>query len=52
MTHYEAARQESEIHLDTACAGRLHRKIGGLHWEAGDRELAKACFAKGLERLT
>ena len=51
MTHYEAARQESEIHLDTACAGRLHRKIGGLHWEAGDRELAKACFAKGLERL-
>jgi adenylate cyclase len=52
MAHYEAARQEeSEIHLDSACVARLHRKIGGLHWEAGDRELAKACFAKGLERL-
>ncbi|MGH7349245.1 MAG: tetratricopeptide repeat protein, partial [Candidatus Rokuibacteriota bacterium] len=27
------------------------RKIGGLHWEAGDRERAGACFAAGLERL-
>ena len=27
------------------------RKIGGLHWEAGDREGAGACFARGLEQL-
>ena len=30
-----------------ACTGRS----GGLHWEAGDRERASACFASGLERL-
>src|SRR5690348_15510992 len=28
-----------------------HRKIGGLPWEAGDREKPGACFAAGLERL-
>ena len=36
---------------DGAGAARLHRKIGGLHWEAGDRERASACFQAGLERL-
>lgn len=51
LAHYEAARQESEIQLDDAGAARLSRKIGGLHWEAGDRERAQACFARGLERL-
>jgi adenylate cyclase len=34
-----------------AAAARLHRKIGALHWEAGDRERAKACFDAGLDRL-
>ena len=34
-----------------AATARLHRKIGGLHWDAGDRERAAACFAAGLERL-
>ena len=51
LAHYEAARQEYELQLDAVGAARLHRKIGGLHWEAGDRERAKACFARGLERL-
>lgn len=51
LEHYEAARQEHEIQLDAASAARLHRKIGGLYWEAGDREQARACFARGLERL-
>jgi adenylate cyclase len=51
LAHYEAVRQEFETAADRAGAARLHRKIGGLHWEAGDRERASACFASGLERL-
>ena len=51
LAHYEAVRQELETAADRAGAARLHRKIGGLHWEAGDRERAKACFASGLELL-
>ena len=51
LAHYEAVRQELETAADRAGAARLHRKIGGLHWEAGDRERASACFASGLEQL-
>ena len=51
LAHYESVRQEIEMAGDRAGAARLHRKIGGLHWEAGDRERAGACFAAGLERL-
>ena len=29
-------------------AARVLRKIGGLHWEAGERERAGACFSAGL----
>jgi adenylate cyclase len=51
LTHYEAVREQIEATGDRAEAARLHRKIGGLHWEAGDRERAGACFASGLELL-
>jgi len=51
LAHYEAARQELETTDDRTGVARLHRKIGGLHWEAGDRDRAKACFATGLEHL-
>jgi len=51
LTHYEAVWQVVESAADRAGAARLHRKIGGLHWEAGDRERASACFAAGLDRL-
>ena len=51
IAHYEALQQELDADADRAGAARLHRKIGGLHWEAGDRERAGACFASGLERL-
>jgi adenylate cyclase len=51
LAHYEAVQEELETTADRADAARLHRKIGGLHWEAGDRERASACFASGLERL-
>jgi adenylate cyclase len=51
LGHYEAVRTAAEAGSDGAAAARLHRKIGGLHWDAGDRERAGACFAAGLERL-
>jgi adenylate cyclase len=51
LAHYESVRQELEACEDPAAGARLHRKIGGLHWEAGDRERAGACFAAGLARL-
>ena len=51
LAHYEAVRAEIESAGDRVGAARLHRKIGGLHWEAGDRERAGACFASGLELL-
>ena len=51
LAHYEAVRQELEAAGDGAGAARLYRKIGGLHWETGDRERARACFAAGIDRL-
>ena len=51
LAHYDAVRQELEKGPDRAGVARLYRKIGGLHWEAGDRERASSCFASGLERL-
>lgn len=51
LAHYEAVRGGLEAAEDRAGAARLHRKIGGLHWEAGQRERASACFAAGIEQL-
>ncbi len=51
LAHYEAVREETAAIGDRAGAARVHRKIGGLYWEAGDRERAGACFASGLELL-
>jgi adenylate cyclase len=51
LAHYDAVRQQLETGADPAGAARLYRKIGGLHWEAGDRERASSCFASGLEQL-
>ncbi|HKZ08514.1 MAG TPA: adenylate/guanylate cyclase domain-containing protein [Methylomirabilota bacterium] len=51
LAHYEAVRAAAEARSDGAATARLHRKIGGLHWDAGDRERAGACFAAGLQRL-
>jgi adenylate cyclase len=49
--HYEPVLQAYEDRQDRSAAARLHRKLGGLHWDAGDRERAGAAFALGLERL-
>ncbi len=51
IAHYEALREAVEADGRPAGAARLYRKIGALHWEAGDRERAGTCFATGLERL-
>jgi adenylate cyclase len=51
LAHYDAVRKQLEAAADGAGAARLHRKIGGLHWEGGDRKRASACFAEGLARL-
>ena len=51
LAHFETARQAFETAGDRTGAARLQRKIGGLHWEAGEWERAKACFAAGLEQL-
>jgi adenylate cyclase len=51
LAHYEAVLGGLEAAKDRAGAARLYRKIGGLHWEAGQRDRASACFAAGIERL-
>ena len=51
LAHYEALRDQIEPAGDRVGAARILRKIGGLHWEAGDRERAGACFAGGIEQL-
>ena len=51
LSHYELLLTEFEDAAEHASAARLHRKIGGLHWDAGERERAAACFASGLEKL-
>lgn len=49
LAYYETMMPK--IGGDSALGARLYRKIGALHWEAGDRESASACFASGLKLL-
>jgi adenylate cyclase len=51
LGQYEAVRKEIERAADRVAAARVQRKLGGLQWEAGDRERAGACFAAGLDLL-
>ena len=51
LAHYEVVSLELQAAEDRTAAARLHRKIGALHWEAGDRERAAGCFAAGIEQL-
>lgn len=51
LAHYEALQQGLAAGLDRAATARLYRKIGGLNWEAGDRERARLCFESGLACL-
>lgn len=51
LAHYDVVRAEMESVGERAGVARLYRKIGGLHWEAGDRQRAGACFTSGLDWL-
>ncbi|WP_213958590.1 adenylate/guanylate cyclase domain-containing protein [Variovorax sp. dw_954] len=51
LAHYDAVRLAIEAHDEPVRTARVLRKIGGLHWEAGERERAGACFSAGLARL-
>jgi adenylate cyclase len=52
LDHYETVGKEAERSGDRATAARVQRKLGGLHWEGGERERAGICFAAGLELLS
>jgi adenylate cyclase len=49
LEHYDALREQ--LAADRVAAARMLRKIGALHWDAGDRDRAEACFTDGLARL-
>lgn len=51
LAHYATVLRAVEGQRDPVRAARVLRKVGGLHWEAGERERAGACFSDGLERL-
>ena len=49
LTHYDTLREQTAA--DHVAAARMLRKIGALHWDAGDRDRAAVCFTDGLARL-
>ena len=49
LTHYDTLREQ--MAADHVAAARMLRKIGALHWDAGDRDRAAVCFTDGLARL-
>ncbi|MDM0029197.1 adenylate/guanylate cyclase domain-containing protein [Variovorax saccharolyticus] len=51
LAQYELVQRAAETRCDPVRAARALRKTGGLHWEAGERERAGACFSAGLGRL-
>ncbi|MES1265430.1 MAG: hypothetical protein ABUU24_07230, partial [Variovorax sp.] len=51
LAQYEQVRQAAEQRHEPVRLARALRKTGGLHWEAGDRERAGACFDAGLAGL-
>ncbi len=51
LAHYGALLARRSDRDDPVRTARLQRKIGGLQWEAGERERALACFDAGLTAL-
>jgi predicted ATPase len=49
--HFEEALREHERAGDRVAQARLQRKLGGLEWDAADRDGALARFRAGLELL-
>ena len=51
LPHYEAARSGHAAAGERPAQARAWRKIGGLRWDAGERDEALACFRSGLALL-
>ena len=51
LEHYEAVRAEYASAGEPVAQARLCRKLGGLYWDAGDRERAVGSFQAGLGLL-
>ena len=51
LSLYEEVRAAVESEEDRAAQARIHRKMGGLHWEGGDRAGATEAFEMGLALL-
>ncbi len=51
LAHYEAVRAAAAPAGSRAVEARVHRKVGRLHWDAGDRERGLGCYRTGLGLL-
>lgn len=51
LAHYDTVLQAAESAGDARRVAAVHRRVGGLHWEAGERDRARAAFEAGLARL-
>jgi predicted ATPase len=51
LRHYDAVMRATDRAREPLRCARVLRKTGGLHWEAGERERAGACFDEGLALL-
>jgi tetratricopeptide (TPR) repeat protein len=49
--HYEIVQEAATRAEDRVTQARIHRKLGALHWEAGDRDRALAHLHAGLDLL-
>lgn len=51
LVHYALVRDAAEDRAEGVAQARLCRKIGALHWDAGERERGLASFQQGLALL-
>jgi adenylate cyclase len=51
LEHYGLVRQAAAASAERSAQARLCRRIGALHWDAGERERGLASFQEGLALL-
>ena len=51
LEHYQTIRRVAEETGDDVRQARVCRKIGGVHWDAGERQQGLVCFETGLGLL-
>ena len=51
LSEYEVVEAGYRAARDAPSQARIHRKMGGLHWDAGARTRAVQCFETGLALL-